>query len=738
MSSSSVSLGRNLVSLKWEDFNMFVVSELAALYQKDDLTDVTLFCEGRSFRAHKVLLSLWSTYFRDVFRGTTHSHPVVIVRETNSSDLELILRFIYQGHLLIPIEETDRFLKTAEHFQVAGLKNMRLHVPNFSYPAGTTAAFNEEPVVHQQVHNVSSNMNEPVVSRAGSSQLLTITSNLHGQQHCGHLRNSNNVAGAAVSTSTVVHPHAQPQPTIPVGATVNLGNELSPSHTGSLPPQSHQCPPSPVPEATFHHHHHHPESGQQQVIRQSSSRAAKHGINVSYSSPPSTGFQSNVGSQAVSPSGGGVGVVTRIPSESVIYQPQPVLIFQNGSSTQILKPGEQYATRGGDTRTEHSMMVLEGVVSESSINIEPSTTNTHTTHLSSSNSGGTSYTVYDQPSTSQASSQHVHHHSSPEASGEESILGLPYPDENVSARELSHQQPSGQDPPGLHLPHQHQLSEMHSSKHMEMESESVVVTHPYTPPSASSSISYDPLANGNSGSSNSSSNFSHTSSKCKVSSSPSSISPPDVPVGVSQVQATTVHSAPVYAVKRIPPPLPPSLPSPTQTQARSFRNVVGKNDIPSSRVITSSPPAAPPPHNSSGNAISTRSKSSSFKGASSSKLGQKSTSQSNPSASTSNVVGSVGVKDTRGTVSGQGSSRKVVLVPCPKCGKKVKQTSLKVHMKRTHLEEGTVLVCPICSKRISSKGVYYKHMYIHRKRSEASDKASNSSSTLIKTETQGT
>lgn len=63
-------------------------------------------------------------------------------------------------------------------------------------------------------------------------------------------------------------------------------------------------------------------------------------------------------------------------------------------------------------------------------------------------------------------------------------------------------------------------------------------------------------------------------------------------------------------------------------------------------------------------------------------------------------------------------SKKVEFVSCPKCKKSVKKTSLKVHMKRTHLEEGTVLACPICSKKISSKGVYYKHMYLHRQKSE--------------------
>jgi hypothetical protein len=58
------------------------------------------------------------------------------------------------------------------------------------------------------------------------------------------------------------------------------------------------------------------------------------------------------------------------------------------------------------------------------------------------------------------------------------------------------------------------------------------------------------------------------------------------------------------------------------------------------------------------------------------------------------------------------------LVSCSVCGKRVRKTSLRVHMKRTHLDEGIVLRCPLCSKVMRSKGVYYKHMHIHRKKGQ--------------------
>jgi hypothetical protein len=39
-----------------------------SLRSDEDLVDVTLSCEGKRIRAHKMLLSACSTYFRDLFK----------------------------------------------------------------------------------------------------------------------------------------------------------------------------------------------------------------------------------------------------------------------------------------------------------------------------------------------------------------------------------------------------------------------------------------------------------------------------------------------------------------------------------------------------------------------------------------------------------------------------------------------------------------------------------------------
>ena len=54
--------------LNWNNFQNNIVAALGNLKLDEDFVDVTLSCEGKSIKAHKVILSACSEYFRDVFR----------------------------------------------------------------------------------------------------------------------------------------------------------------------------------------------------------------------------------------------------------------------------------------------------------------------------------------------------------------------------------------------------------------------------------------------------------------------------------------------------------------------------------------------------------------------------------------------------------------------------------------------------------------------------------------------
>lgn len=62
----------NLISLRWNDSESFILSQIRKLWTKMELTDVFLACEGKIFKAHKLILTLWSPYFRQLFDVSLH------------------------------------------------------------------------------------------------------------------------------------------------------------------------------------------------------------------------------------------------------------------------------------------------------------------------------------------------------------------------------------------------------------------------------------------------------------------------------------------------------------------------------------------------------------------------------------------------------------------------------------------------------------------------------------------
>ena len=68
MSSSTTATSGEQFSLVWNTFPRNLSSGLYNLLAGEQLVDVTLAAEGQILRAHKLILSVCSTYFRDLFK----------------------------------------------------------------------------------------------------------------------------------------------------------------------------------------------------------------------------------------------------------------------------------------------------------------------------------------------------------------------------------------------------------------------------------------------------------------------------------------------------------------------------------------------------------------------------------------------------------------------------------------------------------------------------------------------
>ena len=54
--------------LKWGNFQSGVTSMFDNLRKDEELVDITLCCEGKKIKAHRMMLSACSPYFRELFK----------------------------------------------------------------------------------------------------------------------------------------------------------------------------------------------------------------------------------------------------------------------------------------------------------------------------------------------------------------------------------------------------------------------------------------------------------------------------------------------------------------------------------------------------------------------------------------------------------------------------------------------------------------------------------------------
>jgi len=91
------------------------------LLSRGDLVDVTLAAEGRLLQAHKLVLSVCSPYFQEMFKMNPTQHPIVFLKDVSYNALRDLLQFMYQGEVNVKQEELASFISTAEQLQVKGL-----------------------------------------------------------------------------------------------------------------------------------------------------------------------------------------------------------------------------------------------------------------------------------------------------------------------------------------------------------------------------------------------------------------------------------------------------------------------------------------------------------------------------------------------------------------------------------------------------------------------------------------
>ncbi|KPJ10270.1 Protein bric-a-brac 2 [Papilio machaon] len=110
--------------LRWNNYQSNLANCFDQLLQTESFVDVTLACEGRSLKAHKVVLSACSPYFQTLFMDNPCRHPIIIMRDIKYCDLKAVVDFMYRGEINVSQDQISALLKVAETLKVRGLTDV--------------------------------------------------------------------------------------------------------------------------------------------------------------------------------------------------------------------------------------------------------------------------------------------------------------------------------------------------------------------------------------------------------------------------------------------------------------------------------------------------------------------------------------------------------------------------------------------------------------------------------------
>ena len=117
-------MGSDPLLLQWQDFKEDIRASYNTFRNQQDFADVTLACDdGVQIEAHKVILTVGSSVFRNTLQINKHPHPLIFLRGIKYDTLLSVLDFIYYGEVELRDEKLKDFLAAAEDLNLRGIKS---------------------------------------------------------------------------------------------------------------------------------------------------------------------------------------------------------------------------------------------------------------------------------------------------------------------------------------------------------------------------------------------------------------------------------------------------------------------------------------------------------------------------------------------------------------------------------------------------------------------------------------
>lgn len=169
--------------LRWNNHQTNLTNVFVQLFQSEEFTDTTLFCEGGPpVKCHKMVLAACSSYFQSVFAEVPGKHSAVVLKDVGHAEMKAILDYMYKGEVNIAHDQLAALLKVAQMLKVKGLVQ---DSTSSSYQAAQSAA---TPAVVEEDRNIISTSSPNHVSPDGNTSVskdlaININNNNHNEQN---------------------------------------------------------------------------------------------------------------------------------------------------------------------------------------------------------------------------------------------------------------------------------------------------------------------------------------------------------------------------------------------------------------------------------------------------------------------------------------------------------------------------------------------------------------------------
>ena len=91
------------------------------LHTDGDYCDVTLACEDKQIKAHRLVISSFNPVLRNILKQNQAPNPPIYLTRVCFRNLQNLLSFMYQGEVEVTKEDLTSFLAVAENLNVKGL-----------------------------------------------------------------------------------------------------------------------------------------------------------------------------------------------------------------------------------------------------------------------------------------------------------------------------------------------------------------------------------------------------------------------------------------------------------------------------------------------------------------------------------------------------------------------------------------------------------------------------------------